>query len=283
MTDPLAVPRLMLVTDRLRASGPIVGVVRSAVDGGAQAVQVREKDLSDKELTALAREIRDALPAGIPALINGSGRIAGELGIGLHLPESMPFPVQDQNSLKPGALVGRSVHGAESARQSVGADYVIAGHVFETSSKTGIPVLGLSGLTEIVQAAPCPVLAIGGVSPERVREVLATGAHGIAVMSGICASDDPFSKAREYLCALNEEHMTNRSDTTKGLIEVQVNGKLVDLGSGTTVSGFLEQKGLHQNMVVVEHNGHILKKGQFDDVEINGGDVLEVVHFVGGG
>jgi len=77
--------------------------------------------------------------------------------------------------------------------------------------------------------------------------------------------------------------MIENTETSAETLEVQVNGKAVELRSGTTVSGFLEQKELHQNMVVVEHNGQILKKGQFADIEIRAGDVIEVVHFVGGG
>jgi thiamine biosynthesis protein ThiS len=155
--------------------------------------------------------------------------------------------------------------------------------VFETGSKAGLPVLGLTGLSAIVNAAPCPVLAIGGITPSSVHAVLTTGANGIAVMSGICASDDPERKAREYRDALNGVDMSKQSETGSGAIAIQVNGKAAELRSEMTIAEFLEQKGLHQNMVVVEHNGKILKKGQFGESEIRAGDVLEVVHFVGGG
>lgn len=283
MTASSTIPGFMLVTNRLRSIGPIAGVVRAAMDGGIQAVQVRENDLPATQLIELARQIREVVPAEAPLLINGSAAIAGELGIGLHLPESMSLTNIDRTKMAAGTLIGRSVHSPGSARRSRGVDYVIAGHVYDTASKQGIPVLGLAGLAAIVMAAPCPVLAIGGVTPDRVHDVLATGAHGIAVMSGICASDDPFRKAGEFVDALNGARMIETTETSAETLEVQVNGKAVELRSGTTVSGFLEQKELHQNMVVVEHNGQILKKGQFADIEIRAGDVIEVVHFVGGG
>jgi thiamine biosynthesis protein ThiS len=278
-----SIPRLMLVTDRLRASGPIADVVRAAVDGGVQAVQIREKDLPEPELASLAHQICEAVAGRVPVVINSFPALASSLGIGLHLPESMPLTAAGQAQLAGDALLGRAVHTPESAAQSLGFDYVIAGHVFETSSKLGLPVLGPSRLADIVKSSPCPVLAIGGIIPERVHAVLASGAHGIAVMSGICASDDPAGRARQYLEALNGATMSESMQTTLAVVGIQVNGKPVQIQNGTTVAGFLELKGLHQNMVVVEHNGRILKRNQFAEAHIQEGDVLEVVHFVGGG
>jgi thiamine biosynthesis protein ThiS len=102
-------------------------------------------------------------------------------------------------------------------------------------------------------------------------------------MSGICSSDDPRGAVREYLMALNGEHMSSSNSSDLEAIDIQVNGKSTRLEHGMTVSEFLGQKGLHPNMVVVEHNGQILRKGEFADASISDGDVLEVVHFVGGG
>jgi thiamine biosynthesis protein ThiS len=279
----MTIPRLMLVTDRRRAGLPIVEVVRLAVTGGVDAVLIREKDLSQDELAALTREILDVVGDSERVLINGAPGIASELGTGLHLPEDAKLSDVERSRLAEGALVGRSVHDVASARGSVGFDYVIAGHVFETGSKAGLPVLGLNGLSAIVAAAPCPVLAIGGILPGTVSNVLASGAYGVAVMSGICASLDPERKTREYRDALNGGDMSQQSDPGSGAIVVQVNGKAAELESEMTIAEFLIKKGLHQNMVVVEHNGKILKKAQFGESEIRAGDVLEVVHFVGGG
>lgn len=66
-------------------------------------------------------------------------------------------------------------------------------------------------------------------------------------------------------------------------IEVTINGRPTALDKPMTVQEFLDLKKLHRNMVVVEHNGTILKRPQFDEITINSGDTLEVVHFVGGG
>ncbi|MEZ4500540.1 MAG: thiamine phosphate synthase [Thermomicrobiales bacterium] len=84
-----------------------------------------------------------------------------------------------------------------SASASIGCDYVIAGHVYETGSKDGLSPLGLHGLRSIVAASPVPVLAIGGISAERVADVFAAGVtSGIAVMSGIGSVEDPQAAAR---------------------------------------------------------------------------------------
>ena len=66
-------------------------------------------------------------------------------------------------------------------------------------------------------------------------------------------------------------------------IQLTVNGKEIDLEQPISVQSFLDSRKLHQNMVVVEHNGVILRKSQFGEIELASGDVLEVVHFVGGG
>ena len=83
-----------------------------------------------------------------------------------------------------GFLIGRSVHGADEAvLASRDVDYVLAGTVFPTTSKSGLRQhLGLAGLAAIVRAVPVPVLAIGGVSVERVEAVAATGAAGFAAI-----------------------------------------------------------------------------------------------------
>ncbi|MBX3069644.1 MAG: sulfur carrier protein ThiS [Thermomicrobiales bacterium] len=67
------------------------------------------------------------------------------------------------------------------------------------------------------------------------------------------------------------------------MIELTINGKPVELSEPLTVQGFLDSKKLHRSMVVVEYNGTILKRAQFDEIVLASGDVLEVVHFVGGG
>jgi thiamine biosynthesis protein ThiS len=223
----------------------------------------------------------EAVAGSAPVLVNSDERLARELGLGLHLPEKAPLPGDREQF----PLIGRSVHSPASGAASVAMDYVIAGHIFETGSKLGSPPIGLEGLAAIVEVVTCPVLAIGGITPERVEEVIRAGAHGVAIMTGIGASSNPEAATSRYRQKVNEWMNRGKSNQTglAGGIPVTINGKPVELHHGVTVQAFLDQKKLHKSMVVVEHNGVILKRAQFDSTEIHAGDQLEVVHFVGGG
>ncbi len=267
----------MLITNRHIASRPIRDIVEAAIKGGVDAVQIREKDLDRDDLRLVAQTILDAVPDGFPVIMNGNIDLATTLSLGLHLPEKQTIP-------DPGAfpLLGRSVHAPESASAEPITDYLIAGTIFPTSSKPGAPGIGLHGLKAIVGATNQPVLAIGGIEPHHVASVLAVGAHGIGVMSGILTADDPEAAARAFSQAFQGEHPMLKPEPPTG-IEVTVNGKPLVLEKSMTIQEFLEMKGLHENMVVVEHNGVILKKVGFQDAHLGHGDIVEVVHFVGGG
>jgi thiazole tautomerase (transcriptional regulator TenI) len=100
----------------------------------------------------------------------------------------------------PALRVGRSVHSVEEARamEENGADFLIYGHIFPSHSKTGLPARGISALREVGQGTTIPVIAIGGVVPSNVRQILEAGAAGIAVMSGILEAVDPLEKTKQY-------------------------------------------------------------------------------------
>jgi thiamine-phosphate pyrophosphorylase len=205
--------------------------------------------------------------------INGAPQIARELEIGLHLPESLDSGME--TAVHP---LSRSIHSAEAAITSGWVDFVVAGHVYPTGSKPGLQPLGLEGLAQIVMAAPVPVIAIGGITPERVRGVLSTGANGIAVQSAINDSADPEAAAREFRQAL-ESSMTEQTTS----MTVTVNGKEAVLPAGVTVLDYLTERGHHDRLVVVELNGQILAKSTFATTPLSAGDRIEIVHFVGGG
>jgi thiamine-phosphate pyrophosphorylase len=215
---PPLLPSLMLVTDRSLCGGAdgLVAAVEAAVQGGADAVQLREKDLPPEDLLSLARRLRQAtlgraVPTGRQALLLVNGPLDVALAAeadGVHLPESAP-PVQRPREAMPagrqGFLVGRSVHSLEAARraEAEGADYVIAGPVYETRSHPGRNPAGLSLIEEITRSVRVPVLAIGGVSAGRVEAVVRAGASGVAVISAVLAQPDKGTAARELRRALD--------------------------------------------------------------------------------
>ncbi len=200
--SPPHVPRLMLVTDRTQCVLPLRELVCRCLDAGVDLVQIREKQATTGERMAVVEELLQAGVPGSSLSINDDLDVALHFGTGLHLPERSITPLAARDLLGPNVLIGRSVHTPAEAERSQGADYVIAGHVFPTPSKQGLAPLGLEGLRRIVEASPVPVLAIGGITAERVAEVIGAGAAGVAVMSALSASRHPEQAASELRDAL---------------------------------------------------------------------------------
>jgi thiamine biosynthesis protein ThiS len=269
----------MWVTDRKHSDAPLPELARIISAAGAELVQLRESGLDRLPAELLARAILEVVSPSTALVINSEIALARKLRVGVHLPEAGPSISEARSILGPEALVGRSVHSAGAASASIGASYVVAGHVFATSSKPDREPLGLAGLEAIVQASPAPVLAIGGITPELASGVLGTGAAGIAVMSPLTKIATAENVVDAYRSAL-EQPMTQPKTET---IAATINGKLVELPVGTTLSGFLAGRELHERLVVIERNGEIIKRSTFPDTIIEEGDLLEIVHFVGGG
>jgi thiamine-phosphate pyrophosphorylase len=199
---------LYVVTDRQLTGGrPLCLVVEAALRGGARIVQLREKDLSPRELYPLALEMRLLTQAyGARLLINDRVDVALAVNAdGVHLTTtSLPAGIARQ-VLGPGRLIGVSTHTRAEAQAAVdeGADFIVFGPVFFTPSKAsyGQPV-GLDTLRAVRAVVKSPILAIGGIKPTNLDQVLAVGADGIAVISAIISADDPTAATQNLLAAL---------------------------------------------------------------------------------
>ena len=202
-----SVPRLHLISNRaICPLDQFPGVAESATRGGVDAIHLREPDLDVEDLRPFARELRERLHGtGARLLINRHIELACEIGAGVHLAEEQFERISEARAaLSDAALVGISIHDVETAlrAQDAGVDYVIAGHVFETGSKPGQAGRGLDFVTGVAAAISIPVIAIGGITPENTADVRRAGAHGVAVLSGILASDSPERMAAAYRTAL---------------------------------------------------------------------------------
>jgi len=199
---------LYVVTDRQLTGGrPLRLVVEAALRGGARAVQLREKDLPPRELYPLALEMRQLTQAyGARLLINDRADVALAVNAdGVHLTTtSLPASIARQ-VLGPRRLIGVSTHTRAEAQAAVeeGADFVVFGPVFFTPSKApyGQPV-GLDALRAVRAVVKSPILAIGGIKPTNLDQVLAAGADGIAVISAIISADDPTAATQDLLARL---------------------------------------------------------------------------------
>ena len=202
--------RLYVVTDRHQTAGrPLAEVVAAAARGGAEAVQLREKDLSARELYDLGACLQEMLsPYRVPLLINDRLDVALALNAeGVHLAgHSLPTRTA-RRALGPDKLLGVSTHSLDAACQAAedGADFVVFGPVFATPSKLAYgPPQGLSQLAAVVREVSIPVLAIGGITPANLSQVRQTGAHGVAMIRAVLAAPDPCAATQE-LCRLLAE------------------------------------------------------------------------------
>jgi len=198
---------LYLVTDRLIARRPLPDVVEECVDVGLRAVQLREKDLAVRDLLALAVPLREVTRRhGARLLINDRADVALAVGADGVQRTHDSLPVEALRRIGPPPfLIAASVHSEAEAREAAmaGADLLVFGPVYETPSKRAYgPPQGLAALRGVVAAVDRPVIAIGGINPARVTEVLAAGAAGVAVISAILAASRPADATKAFLDAL---------------------------------------------------------------------------------
>ncbi len=195
--------RLYLVTDRRRArESDLPAAVERALEGGVRGVQLREKDLSGRELYGLAVVLR-ALTSryGARLLVNDRVDVALAAGAdGVHLGVASIPPAEARRLLGPGALIGCSAHDLRelAAAEEGGADFATFGPVYATPSKASFgPPVGVEAFRRACEAARIPLFALGGVGAGNAREVLAAGAWGIGAIGAILGAPDPSAAARE--------------------------------------------------------------------------------------
>ena len=203
----MTLPRLHIVTDDARLDLPDFGPRAAALldAGGADvALHVRGRAHGPRALLDLAEPLAvRALQTGARLLINDRVDVALALRVGAHL-GGQGIPIAEARRLLDHALLGFSAHTLAEARraEAEGADYAFLGTIFPSASHPGRRPAGLPLLERTAPGARIPVLAIGGVTPERAREVRAGGAYGVAVIRGIWEADDATVALRAYLAAL---------------------------------------------------------------------------------
>jgi thiamine-phosphate pyrophosphorylase len=195
--------RLLAISDRRTLPLPFADWLRALGEAGIDAVQIREKDLEDGDLYRLTRRAREILPPSTQVIVNGRIDVALAAGAdGVHLPaDGLPAPPL-RARFGPGVLIGRSTHSLEEVARArdEGVDYVLFGPVYATPGK-GVPV----GPEALARAAALgvPVYALGGVTLERLGELAAAGATGVAAIRLFQQMNDldlVARAAREHFC-----------------------------------------------------------------------------------
>jgi len=197
--------RLLLVTD---PRPDLASRVASAVRGGVDIVQLRDKHASREELLSLAGELKEICEHGdVLFTVNDDAELAWlSSAAGVHLGQEDGAMESVRRVLDPHAILGRSVSSVEEAHEAVreGADYLGVGTVYATPTKPGEAV-GLALLREITWSGiSVPWFAIGGVTFETARELAEAGAPGFAVVRAVLDAEDPESAARELRSFLTD-------------------------------------------------------------------------------
>ncbi len=179
-------------------------VIEAALAAGATAIQLRDKHAGTGELLPLARRIRDRCRRHRALfLVNDRVDLALASGAdGVHVGQE-DLPVEEVRRLVPSDfVVGVSASTPELARQAEegGADYIGCGTIWPTASKVDAGhAIGVEGVERVVQAVRIPVIAIGGITPERQRPLLDAGAAGVAVIRAVLADPDPGGAVQRFL------------------------------------------------------------------------------------
>ena len=177
-----------------------MGIMR--VLGGKGAIHIRSQLLDSPTLYSLTLallELNEQTKCW--CLINDRVDIALACGVqGVQLTHKS-IAVPDVQAIAPALLIGASVHSADEARdaEQAGADWCVAGHVFETESHPGAPRREKTFISDVVGAVSFPVIAIGGIRPEHVHSLVHRGAHGVAAIRGIWNDENPELAASRYL------------------------------------------------------------------------------------
>jgi len=203
MTRDPSVYRLCLVTDRdIAGDRSLIDIVAAAVQGGVTMVQLREKTATTREFLEAARALKALLaPLGVPLVINDRVDIALAVDAeGVHVGQT-DMPVDQVRALAGPRIIGLSITNAEqmSRDDARKVDYLGVGPLYlqQTKANASTP-LGVEGFRRLRAMSEKPVMAIGGLKADNSAPVIAAGANGLAVVSGIIGAPDPAAAARRF-------------------------------------------------------------------------------------
>jgi thiamine-phosphate pyrophosphorylase len=190
-----------VITEKFCSNGSSLLTLKQVLQGGARIVQLREKELSKKELLVLARKYRVLTKkAGALLIINDHLDLALAVDAdGVHLGQD-DLPCQEAKRLAPGLIIGVSTHNMQEALKAVqdGADYINLGPVFATKTREHCcKPLGVEVIRKIAARLDIPFTVMGGIKPANLSQLLAAGCRRIAVVTAITGSAEPAHVTRE--------------------------------------------------------------------------------------
>lgn len=176
---------MIAVTNRHLCLGDFLEQIDYLASTDVDGVILREKDLTEAEYEALAVKVLAICHNhNKKCVLHTFIDVARKLQCpNIHLP--LPHLLENRGQLGDFSYIGTSVHSVEDAlsAERAGATYLMAGHIFDTDCKKGLPGRGIAFLTEVCQSVELPVYAIGGITPENLPEIRSAGAAGGCMMS----------------------------------------------------------------------------------------------------
>lgn len=216
----------------------MLGVVGHALAAGFGVVQVRPEDaVTDREAYDLTvRVLALCRAAGATCLVNDRLHVALAAGAdGAHVgADDLPVAAA-RRVLGPHAILGATARNPVTARQAVadGATYLGVGPAYATTTKSGLPdAIGPAGVRAVAAAVGVPVVAIGGVTPDRAAELFAAGAHAVAVVGAMSGAPDPAAAAARFAAVLARQESGDKHEMS------DVSGRLrLDTSAGPAAGG----------------------------------------------
>jgi thiamine-phosphate pyrophosphorylase len=192
----------VLLTESLCANRDVFETARMAAAGGADVLQLREKEMEDGDYLSRARRLAKlCAELDVLLIINDRAHVARLAGAdGVHLGQGDLPAAEARDVLGPGRILGRSTHSPEqaAAAEAEGADYVGVGPVFETGTKQHAAAVGLEYVSHCAAKVDLPGFAIGSVNEETVEKVIAAGARRLAICTGITMKPDVTAATRLF-------------------------------------------------------------------------------------
>jgi thiamine-phosphate pyrophosphorylase len=294
--------RLYAITgEQYHPGRDLIDVMEAAIRGGADVVQLRDKETPPDLLLEKARALRELTRRyGVAFIVNDYPELALEAEAdGVHLgQEDMPI-AEARRMLGKDKIIGVSTHNMSQAREAVrqGADYIGVGPVYPTPTKPGRPAAGLAFVRQAAAEIAIPWVAIGGITLDNADEVLDAGARRLCAVSAIVGSPDPEAASREFRkrIAAREAGRTEAAGSTAGRadagdadhsaggpIPIRLNGRETETTARTLLE-LIERHGLADRRIVAEVDGGIVARGEWGRTPLRAGAAIELVHFKGGG
>ena len=182
------------------SDGQAPAILKKLIDGGIDAVQLRGKNRSVDELSALAEQLLEqTMAANIPFIVNDHAVVADRVEVqGVHVGQDDDSIAQVRRAVSRPVIVGKSTHSLSQAiaAEREGADYLGFGPLFATPTKPDYLPIGLNEIREVHRQINIPIFCIGGIKSDNLPQVIAAGAKRVVIVSGLLQSDDPAGYAR---------------------------------------------------------------------------------------